>query len=160
MNAVHFGSSLFTTIGGSRSASQRSPGSPTQISPDAYRTMKPMFSAVASSPARMRSPSFSRSSSSVTTTGCPARIASSAASTDARPNAGAGISFAFMRPTRSEAWWWLPIAGPPSVLASAKVATASIFRWTARYVLGPELGRDKGTASAAPHVTMRYDGKV
>eukprot|EP00967_Tisochrysis_lutea_P136882 scaffold244771_cov26-Tisochrysis_lutea.AAC.3 len=48
--------------------------------------MKPMFSAVAHSPARMRSPSFSLLSSSVTTIGLPAFRASIAARIDSLPN--------------------------------------------------------------------------
>lgn len=69
VKAVPFGSWLRETMGGSRRSSQRSPGSATHITPEEWRTTKPTVSAVASSPARIRSPSFSRDSSSVTTMG-------------------------------------------------------------------------------------------
>ena len=116
--------------------------------------MKPMFSAVAGSPARMRSPSF-WSSSSVTTTGCQ-RASPRAASTDARPNAGA-ISFAH---AADEVGGVVVAAdrGAAERLASAKVATASIFAGR-RYVLGPELGRDRHRVRGTPRDdAVRWQG--
>ncbi len=56
------------------------------MTPDVCRTKKAIFSGVAASAAMMRSPSFSRSSSSTTTTISPRRIASMASGIDA--NAG------------------------------------------------------------------------
>lgn len=64
-------------MGGRASRSQSWPVSGTQTTPEEYRMVKARSSGVASSAAKMRSPSFSRSSSSTATTGWPAgRLAS------------------------------------------------------------------------------------
>src|SRR5215216_4961133 len=63
------------------SSSQRSPVSARQISPRPSLAMKLIASGVANCAAIVRSPSFSRSSSSHTTTMRPARISSRASST-------------------------------------------------------------------------------
>lgn len=86
VKAVPFGSSFEPTICGSRSSSIRSDSMPTHRTPDVCRTMNAIDSAVANSAAMMRSPSFSRDSSSVTTTISPRRIAASASTTDCSPN--------------------------------------------------------------------------
>lgn len=59
-------------MGGRASRSQSWPVSGTQTTPEEYRMVKARSSGVASSAAKMRSPSFSRSSSSTATTGWPA----------------------------------------------------------------------------------------
>ena len=59
---------LCGTISGSCSSSQRCDGSDRQINPRASHAMKAIFSAVTNSAAMHRSPSFSRSGSSQTTT--------------------------------------------------------------------------------------------
>ena len=81
VNAVCLRSSLWWCIGGSPSRSQSPASSGTQSTPLVQRTMKPTTSGVASSAATIRSPSFSRSSSSTTTTGRPAATAARACST-------------------------------------------------------------------------------
>ena len=86
VKAVPLGSSLFTHIGGSCKAWRRSSGTETQMTPELWRTIKPTVSSVASSPAMIRSPSFSLSSSSVTTIGLPSFNALIAAMTEFRPN--------------------------------------------------------------------------
>ena len=53
--------------------------------------MNPIVSGVANSAAMIRSPSFSRDSSSVTTTSFPALTASIAAITESRPKPPAGV---------------------------------------------------------------------
>ena len=60
------------------------------MTPDVYRTKKPIVSGDANSPAMMKSPSFSRSSSSVTTMILPSFRAWMAATTEARPKGSTG----------------------------------------------------------------------
>ena len=72
---------LRSVIIGRPSSSQRSAVSARQISPRAWRAMKLTASAVMQSAAITRSPSFSRSGESTTTTMRPARISSRASST-------------------------------------------------------------------------------
>src|SRR6266480_2559462 len=67
-------------IGGSSSRSQSSLASGAQTNPDVCRTMNASSSGVASSAAKIRSPSFSRSASSTTTTGRPAAMSATACS--------------------------------------------------------------------------------
>mmetsp|Transcript_61278 Transcript_61278/g.147581 ORF Transcript_61278/g.147581 Transcript_61278/m.147581 type:complete len:228 (+) Transcript_61278:229-912(+) len=86
VKAVCLGSWLLMTMGGSSSSSSRLPFTATQITPEEYRLMKPIVSGVANSAAMIKSPSFSRSSSSVTTMILPALTASMAATTDLGPN--------------------------------------------------------------------------
>src|SRR6476469_1627006 len=74
--------SLAGTISGSSSSSQRWDGNERQISPRASQAMNAIFSAVTNSAAMHRSPSFSRSGSSHTTTMPPRRSCASAASSD------------------------------------------------------------------------------
>ena len=71
---------LAGTISGRCSSSHRSPVMPTQITPEVWRTKKAICSSVARSAAMIRSPSFSRSSSSATTTISPRAMAAIAAS--------------------------------------------------------------------------------
>ena len=68
------------TIGGSSSSSRRSPIIGMQITPDVWFRKKAIFSGVANSAAMMRSPSFSRSASSTTTTISPRPKAATASS--------------------------------------------------------------------------------
>src|SRR5262249_28762758 len=75
VNAVPKLDVFSVTIGGSSSASQRSSVRARQIRPRPSRAMKLMAWGVTRSAARTRSPSFSRSSSSTTTTNWPARTA-------------------------------------------------------------------------------------
>lgn len=72
---------LTAYIGSSPSLSQISPSSGTHRYPEVYRTMNATSSGVAFSAAKIRSPSFSRSSSSMTTTAFPAAISATARST-------------------------------------------------------------------------------
>ena len=81
VNAVSNGDSFFAAIRSSPSSSQRSGVSARQISPRPSLAMKLIASGVANCAAIVRSPSFSRSSSSQTTTILPARISSRASST-------------------------------------------------------------------------------
>src|SRR6185295_10517867 len=67
-------------IGGSSSRSACSSVIGTQTYPDVCRTMNAISSAVACSAAKIRSPSFSRSSSSTTITGRPAAMSATARS--------------------------------------------------------------------------------
>mmetsp|Transcript_13301 Transcript_13301/g.32475 ORF Transcript_13301/g.32475 Transcript_13301/m.32475 type:complete len:203 (-) Transcript_13301:1866-2474(-) len=85
VKAVPFGSSLFCNIGGSPSSSIRSPSIAMQMTPLEYLTIFAISSGVQASAAIIRSPSFSRSMSSTTTTIFPSRTASTASSTDFRP---------------------------------------------------------------------------
>jgi hypothetical protein len=57
---------------------------PTQMKPEVWRTMKAVCSAVAVEAGKMRSPSFSRPSSSTTTTALPSDKASMASSMGSR----------------------------------------------------------------------------
>ena len=75
MNAVRCTSVLWATISGSRSSSSRSPSIGMQITPLVWRIMNAIVSGVTISAAMMRSPSFSRSASSTTTTSSPRPIA-------------------------------------------------------------------------------------
>ena len=76
VNAVRRTSVFLATIIGRSSSSRRSPTIGRQMMPLVCRSIRPTFSGVASSAARMRSPSFSRSSSSTMTTISPREIAS------------------------------------------------------------------------------------
>ena len=69
---------VVATISGMSSSSRRSPVSGAQITPEVWRTKKAIFSGVAASAAMIRSPSFSRSSSSTTTTISPRPMAATA----------------------------------------------------------------------------------
>ena len=74
--------SWFTAvIGGRSSRSNSGPGSGTQMTPEVCRIMNATCSAVALPAAKMRSPSFSLSSSSTTTTLRPAAISAIASAT-------------------------------------------------------------------------------
>jgi hypothetical protein len=72
VNAVVWLSSLRLTIRGSFNRLAVSAVMTPQITPEVYRTIKPIFSALAFSAKRIRSASFSRFSSSVTTINLPA----------------------------------------------------------------------------------------
>ena len=78
VKAVSWLSVFFATIGARPSLSQSSPDMGMQMRPRPWTAMKLMFSGVANSPAQMKSPSFSRSGSSVTRMILPARRSSSA----------------------------------------------------------------------------------
>ncbi len=73
--------SLLETMGSSLSRRASSAGSGVQTMPQVLRMMKAIFSGVHSEAATIRSPSFSRSSSSVTTTISPLAKASTASVT-------------------------------------------------------------------------------
>ena len=81
VKAVPSGASLCWVIGKSPSSSQRCSVSGRQIRPRACVAMKLIASGVANCAAMTRSPSFSRSGSSTTTTNLPWRTSSSASST-------------------------------------------------------------------------------
>ena len=81
VNGVSKDDSFLAAIRSSPSSSQRSGVSERQISPRPSLAMKLIASGVANCAASVRSPSFSRSSSSQTTTILPSRISSSARST-------------------------------------------------------------------------------
>src|SRR5579862_8834061 len=83
VNAVRWASVLTATMRGRSSWSARSLVIGAQISPDVCLTKNAMVSGVANSAAMMRSPSFSRSSSSTTMTISPRPIAAMAFSIDA-----------------------------------------------------------------------------
>ena len=80
VNAVFIDSVLSSTICGSSSRSSSSPSMGAQIRPRHSLIMKATISGVAFSAAMTRSPSFSRSSSSTTTTGRPAAMSAMACS--------------------------------------------------------------------------------
>ena len=71
VNAVRIDSVLWTTISGRSRSSARSSDIGAQITPLVWRIMNVIFSDVMASAATMRSPSFSRSSSSTTTRNSP-----------------------------------------------------------------------------------------
>ena len=81
VKAVPSGASFAATIGSRRSRRASSADSGAQTMPEVLRMMKAIFSGVQSDAATNRSPSFSRSSSSVTTTISPRAKAATAAST-------------------------------------------------------------------------------
>src|SRR5438105_11136413 len=80
VKAVRCDSVLSATISGMRSSSRRAPTTGRQITPLVWRTMKAIPSEVIFSAAMMRSPSFSRSASSTTTTNSPRATAATASS--------------------------------------------------------------------------------
>ncbi len=84
VNAVWSGASLFSAIGRRPSSSTRSGVMQRQISPRACVAMKLIASGVANCAAIVRSPSFSRSAASTTTTNLPSRMSSIACSTVAK----------------------------------------------------------------------------
>src|SRR6185503_9648300 len=75
VNAVRCTSVLWATMSGNRNSSRCSPSIGMQITPLVWRIMNAIDSAVTFSAAMMRSPSFSRSASSTTTTSSPRWIA-------------------------------------------------------------------------------------
>ena len=80
VNGVSWGVSFLAVISSRPSSSQRSAVSARQIQPPAWRVMKLIASGVTNWAAITRSPSFSRSSSSTTTTIWPAAMSSRASS--------------------------------------------------------------------------------
>src|SRR5439155_15590980 len=80
VKAVRWLSVLSATISGMRSSSRRAPTTGRQITPLVWRTMKAIPSGVIFSAAMIRSPSFSRSASSTTTTNSPRAMAATASS--------------------------------------------------------------------------------
>lgn len=103
VNAVAMDSLLpAATIRGRLSASSRSPAMPTQTTPEVWRMKNAIVSAVTNWAAIMRSPSFSRSASSTTTTISPRAIAAIACSGLQNPTGLARtfvpITFPLIRP--------------------------------------------------------------
>src|SRR5512139_1253331 len=94
--------SVLLTINGSRSCSQRARVSVRQISPRPYFAMKLTSSARTFVAAMMRSPSFSRSSSSRITTISPARIAAMMSSVVFIEDQALSAACVAMFPQRSE----------------------------------------------------------
>ena len=94
MNAVFIASSFSfeETMSGRLSLSAVASGTETHTKPEECRIMKCMLSWVILSAAPMRSPSFSRSSSSRTTTNFPAATSASASGMDANPGVGSSGS--------------------------------------------------------------------
>ena len=88
VNAVRMRSVLSATISGRSSSRARSAVIGAQMTPEVWRRKKAIFSGVATSAAMIRSPSFSRSSSSTTTTISPRPTAAMASSTLAKPISG------------------------------------------------------------------------
>jgi len=101
VNAVCSLARLSLTIGGRWSSAQRCAVSARQIRPRPSRAMKLIFSAVVNWAAKVRSPSFSRSSSSQTITKRPSRKSSSASSMVANGLSGS----------------WAPLSATPVVAA-------------------------------------------
>src|SRR4051794_11159806 len=91
VNAVPNGVSFWSVICRSPSTSQRSGVRQRQMSPRPCVAMKLTASGVTNCAAIVRSPSFSRSSSSTTTTNFPARMSSIASSTVAKTLLGASV---------------------------------------------------------------------
>ena len=83
---------LSSTISGRPSASARASSRETQTTPEVWRIMKAMRSVVILSAAAIKSPSFSRSSSSITTTNSPRATASKAAGMLLNPGVGSKCS--------------------------------------------------------------------
>jgi hypothetical protein len=83
---------LSSTINGSPSASARASSRETQTTPEVWRIMKARRSVVILSAAAIKSPSFSRSSSSITTTNSPRATASSASGMLLNPGVGSACS--------------------------------------------------------------------
>ena len=91
VNAVPKGVSFWSVIWRRPSSSQRSGVRQRQISPRPWVAMKLTASGVTNCAAIVRSPSFSRSSSSTTTTNLPARISSIASSMVEKTEFGASV---------------------------------------------------------------------
>ena len=102
VNAVPKGVSFWSVIWRSPSSSHRSGVRQRQIRPRACVAMKFTASGVTNCAAIVRSPSFSRSSSSTTTTNRPARISSIASSTDEKTVLGASALIVSSYPELSE----------------------------------------------------------
>ena len=92
VKAVRIDSVLCSTICGSWSRSSSAPSMGAQIRPRHSLIMKATISGVAFSAAMTRSPSFSRSSSSTTTTGRPAAMSAMARSTGSRARSSASVA--------------------------------------------------------------------
>ena len=90
VKAVPSGASLIATIGARCSLRASSAVNGAQTMPLVWRMMKAIFSGVQNWPATIRSPSFSRSSSSVTTTISPRAKASMTATTGSSMSAPLG----------------------------------------------------------------------
>ena len=104
VKAVRCDSLLTGTICGSSSRASRSSSIGTQMMPLVWRIMNATASGVARSAAMMRSPSFSRSSSSMTTTMRPARSSTSSSSMELK----GGADPVRTRPCRAgrRLWTW------------------------------------------------------
>ena len=97
VKAVPSGASLIATIGARCSRRASSPVSGAQTMPQPLRMMNAIFSVVQSEAATIRSPSFSRSSSSVTTTISPRAKASMASATGLNMSSPLGAGGALFR---------------------------------------------------------------
>ena len=119
VKAVSYGDSFLAAIRSRPSSSQRSGVSARQISPRPSLAMKLIASGVANCAASVRSPSFSRSSSSQTTTMRPARISSSASSIVANGRL-IGTSFStYLASTSTSRLTGRPGSAVPSVVRSS-----------------------------------------
>ena len=96
VKAVRIVSVLLATISGRSSSRARSRVTGAQMTPEVWWRKKAIFSGVANSAAMMRSPSFSRSSSSTTTTISPRPTAVTASSTLAKLTSTSPVG---LRPT-------------------------------------------------------------
>ena len=120
VKAVSNGDSFLAAIRSRPSSSQRSGVSARQISPRPSRAMKLIVSGVANSAAIVRSPSFSRSSSSQTITMRPARMSSIASSIVEKGPLIARTSFStYLATTSTSRLTALPGAAAPSVVRSS-----------------------------------------
>ena len=120
VNAVSNGDSFLAAMRSSPSSSQRSGVSARQISPRPSRAMKLIASGVANSAAMVRSPSFSRSSSSQTTTIRPARMSSIASSMVANGGAHRATSFStYLATTSTSRLTGAPGSAAPSVVRAS-----------------------------------------
>mmetsp|Transcript_10409 Transcript_10409/g.28402 ORF Transcript_10409/g.28402 Transcript_10409/m.28402 type:complete len:211 (+) Transcript_10409:193-825(+) len=106
VNAVDIASSFIVggIISGIWRRSKSSPSMPRQMTPDVCSTINAIVSSVTLSPVTIKSPSFSLSSSSRTTTGTPFRNASSAASMLSNPSDGMSSGRARPGMDRPRSW--------------------------------------------------------
>lgn len=118
VKAVFIDSVLCVTICGSSRRSSSSSSMGAQIRPRHSLIMKAMISGVAFSAAMTRSPSFSRSSSSTTTTGRPAAMSRTACST------GSSERSSRVRPCNQVGWAVIPWLLPERVSAYAATSRA------------------------------------
>ena len=120
VNAVWNGDSFFAAIRSRPSSSQRSPVSARQIRPRPCVAMKLIASGVQNCAAIVRSPSFSRSSASQTTTILPSRMSSIASSIVLNGGFVMSSSFStYLASTSTSRFTARPGAAAPSVVRSS-----------------------------------------